>query len=132
MSITLLRRICAGASPTRVSQSVWHAKSPSHRRIQYPAHIQHVHPGDDFTALTSALKEALPAAPQDMLGLLTPSQTRVVERVARGETNAEIAAALVVTVGTVKRHLHDIYHALGVRSRGEAAYMVRVAETARH
>ena len=39
---------------------------------------------------------------------------------APGETNREIAAALVVSVRTVDRHLSNIYAKLGVSSRAAA------------
>ena len=44
---------------------------------------------------------------------------------ADGLTNQEIAERLVVTVGTVKTHVHHIYGKLNVRSRTEAAARAR-------
>ncbi|MGH2863603.1 MAG: helix-turn-helix transcriptional regulator, partial [Solirubrobacteraceae bacterium] len=52
-------------------------------------------------------------------GELTPTQQRIAELVSQGRANKQIAAELVVTVGTVERHLTRIYAALGVRSRTE-------------
>ncbi len=40
---------------------------------------------------------------------------------ARGLSNRQIAARVNLTEGTVKRHLSNSYHKLGVGSRGEAA-----------
>jgi DNA-binding NarL/FixJ family response regulator len=40
--------------------------------------------------------------------------------VARGLSNRQIAARTHLTEGTVKRHLHNTYHKMGVGSRGEA------------
>ncbi len=46
--------------------------------------------------------------------------------VARGETNAEIAHRLGVTIHTIERHLVNIYRKIDVRGRAEAAaYAVR-------
>ncbi|NGO78526.1 response regulator transcription factor [Streptomyces sp. YC504] len=48
---------------------------------------------------------------------LTERERAVVERVARGETNAEIAAALTLAPGTVKNHLAVIQRKLNARNR---------------
>jgi DNA-binding NarL/FixJ family response regulator len=40
--------------------------------------------------------------------------------VARGQTNREIAARLVVTVNTVERHLVNLYGKIGARGRADA------------
>ncbi|MCB9160928.1 MAG: helix-turn-helix transcriptional regulator, partial [Caldilineaceae bacterium] len=37
-----------------------------------------------------------------------------------GHSNQEIADALVITLGTAKWHVHNIYQKLGVGSRAEA------------
>jgi DNA-binding CsgD family transcriptional regulator len=52
---------------------------------------------------------------------LTPSERRVAERAAAGQTNREIAETLFVTHKTVESHLGNVYRKLGVRSRGELA-----------
>ena len=51
---------------------------------------------------------------------LTPTEERVAERVAAGETNKEVAAALFVSVKSVEAALTRIYAKLGVRSRAES------------
>jgi DNA-binding CsgD family transcriptional regulator len=55
---------------------------------------------------------------------LTTTEHRVAELVAEGRSNAEVAAALFVTVKTVEAHLSRIYAKLGVRSRTELAHRV--------
>jgi DNA-binding NarL/FixJ family response regulator len=52
---------------------------------------------------------------------LTASERRVAELVARGGTNREVAAQLVVSERTVATHLTHIYAKLGLRSRTELA-----------
>ncbi|HKN94131.1 MAG TPA: AAA family ATPase [Thermoleophilaceae bacterium] len=52
---------------------------------------------------------------------LTPTERRIAELVAQGNTNREVAAKLVVTAGTVEAHLTRIYGKLGIRSRTELA-----------
>ncbi|HAN35226.1 MAG TPA: helix-turn-helix transcriptional regulator [Acidimicrobiaceae bacterium] len=52
---------------------------------------------------------------------LTPTELRVVELVAEGLTNPQIAAKMFVARGTVKVHLGHIFTKLGVTSRSELA-----------
>jgi DNA-binding NarL/FixJ family response regulator len=52
---------------------------------------------------------------------LTPREEQVLIAVARGRTNAEIAADLIVSLGTVKAHLGSIMVKLGARNRVELA-----------
>jgi len=51
---------------------------------------------------------------------LTSRERAVLERVARGQRNKEIAAGLDITERTVKAHLASIYNKLGVDSRAAA------------
>jgi DNA-binding NarL/FixJ family response regulator len=50
---------------------------------------------------------------------LTPRQRQVLELVAAGRSNAEIASELIISVNTVKFHMRTIYSQLGVRNRRE-------------
>jgi DNA-binding CsgD family transcriptional regulator len=50
---------------------------------------------------------------------LTPAQSRVVELVVAGSTNAEIARELHMSLRTVESHLSRIYQEHGVKSRGQ-------------
>ncbi|MFE3875942.1 response regulator [Kitasatospora sp. NPDC059146] len=52
---------------------------------------------------------------------LTPREQDVVAMVARGLTNDEVAAALYVTLSTVKTHLGSAQRKLGARNRVEVA-----------
>ncbi len=52
---------------------------------------------------------------------LTPTELRVVELVATGLPNREIAAKLFVSLATVKTHLVHVYGKLDVRTRAELA-----------
>lgn len=51
---------------------------------------------------------------------LTHQQRRVLELMARGRTNAEIAEALGVTLDGAKYHVREVFDKLGVSSREEA------------
>ncbi|WP_103384026.1 response regulator [Pseudonocardia dioxanivorans] len=55
---------------------------------------------------------------------LSPREIDVVRAVARGRTNAEIAADLFVSLSTVKTHLTNVQAKLGARNRVEVAAWV--------
>jgi DNA-binding CsgD family transcriptional regulator len=55
------------------------------------------------------------------LATLTRRETEVLRRTALGETNAQIAAGLGITVHAVKFHLGSIFRKLGVPNRTMAA-----------
>jgi DNA-binding CsgD family transcriptional regulator len=59
--------------------------------------------------------------PYQGIHLLSARQREVLELVAEGLPNAEIARRLFVTESTVKQHLYKAYKTLGVRNRQEAA-----------
>ena len=48
---------------------------------------------------------------------LTPSERRIADLAAEGESNRDIARALYVTPKTVEVHLTSIYRKLGIRKR---------------
>lgn len=52
---------------------------------------------------------------------LTSRELEVLQCIGQGLTNQEIAARLVVEVGTIKNHVHNILEKLKVSSRDEAA-----------
>lgn len=54
---------------------------------------------------------------------LTNQERSVVELVARGMTNKEVASSLFLSVKTVQYHLTRVYARLGIRSRSELAAM---------
>lgn len=57
--------------------------------------------------------------------VLTPQELRVALAVTEGGTNAEVAAALFVSVKTVEYHLGNVFRKLAVRSRGGLAVALR-------
>ena len=61
------------------------------------------------------------------LECLTAREREVLERVARGRSNAMVARELGIADATVAKHLEHIYGKLGVRSRTAAAALVHAA-----
>jgi len=57
---------------------------------------------------------------------LTPRELDVLRLVAGGETNAEIAARLKISINTVERHVTNLYRKIDARGRADAAaYAIR-------
>jgi DNA-binding NarL/FixJ family response regulator len=54
---------------------------------------------------------------RQVTGILTPQEITIVQMVAKGMRNKEIAEALFITEGTVKVHLHHIYEKLHIDNR---------------
>ncbi len=54
---------------------------------------------------------------------LTPREREVLSWLAKGQSNKEIAATLVVSVATIKTHVEHIIQKLGVSDRTQAAVM---------
>jgi DNA-binding NarL/FixJ family response regulator len=55
------------------------------------------------------------------LEVLSPRELAVLRLIARGRTNRQIAYDLLVSVSTVKKHVHQIITKLGVSDRTQAA-----------
>ncbi|ANQ86596.1 response regulator transcription factor [Azoarcus olearius] len=64
------------------------------------------------------------AAPVSERFGLTAAQTRVLELLAQGKTNREIADLLGLSEGTVKVHMSAIFRALGVSNRAQALVVI--------
>ncbi len=62
---------------------------------------------------------------------LTAREREILDLVAEGKTNAEIAAALWISPGTVRRHLENAYAKLGVHTRTAAVARLRRTSAAR-
>jgi DNA-binding NarL/FixJ family response regulator len=66
--------------------------------------------------------------PPNPLDELTERERQILERVAVGDSNKEIAARFTLTEKTVKHHVSNILQKLQVRNRVEAALLARTGE----
>lgn len=78
-------------------------------------------------ARVGAEMERLGALRAERPNELTPTERQVADLVVAGRSNAEIAAALVVSLRTVESNLTRAYRKLGVRSRTELAAVYRAS-----
>ncbi|MEM8534296.1 MAG: LuxR C-terminal-related transcriptional regulator [Chloroflexota bacterium] len=107
-----------------------------HRAVQLAAPEQLVHVFlDEDVGLQTLLPFVRDTAPTfvdlliepvtDLREALTDREREILQLIATGLSNSEIAQRLVVSVGTVKTHSHHIYSKLGVRNRVEAVDRAR-------
>ncbi|HMA36421.1 MAG TPA: tetratricopeptide repeat protein [Chloroflexia bacterium] len=102
------------------------------RRRVAPADWTRAWTAGSTLSLAEALAEALAATPEDAVPVesppatpatgetLTPAEQAILQHLAQGATNAQIATALGISVTTVRFHLRNLYSKLDVRSRSAA------------
>ncbi|WP_448810547.1 LuxR C-terminal-related transcriptional regulator [Agromyces bauzanensis] len=76
-----------------------------------------IHPAGGLQELRSLVDALLEYGDQAGQPVLTHRQRQVLRLAATGMSNSEIGRALVISVGTVKRHMHESLHRLGATSR---------------
>jgi two-component system response regulator DesR len=91
--------------------------------------------GDDFTlAIRQIYERSIYLAREfpvtepntDSSEILTPRELEILQLVAEGHSNGQLARMLFVGEQTVKFHLANIYQKLGVRNRTEASHWAHV------
>jgi two-component system, NarL family, nitrate/nitrite response regulator NarL len=79
-----------------------------------------------IAALLVRRVQALAANRPAPAGRLTAREARVLELVAEGLSNREIAARLYIELTTVKNHVHNILEKLGAKTRAEAVGLMEL------
>lgn len=77
------------------------------------------------SVLSPEVQQRLVARMTDPAGALSPRETEILEALATGATNREVAKALFISESTVKTHLVHLYDKLGVDSRTAALRVAR-------
>jgi DNA-binding NarL/FixJ family response regulator len=118
----LLTSVRAGGTPTIVVSGI---ATPERIERAYDEHAIFAFvekQAFDRRAFLQTVEEARAAAATGSeLDVLTAREREVVELLAHGMTNKEIAAELFITTNTVKRHLKSIFEKLDVHTRSAAA-----------
>jgi DNA-binding NarL/FixJ family response regulator len=87
------------------------------------AHQALLDPAVQGRLLAAATAATAPPAPATELpDELTPREAEVLRLIAHGMSNAEIAAALVVSEATVKSHINHLFAKIGARDRAQAVH----------
>ena len=73
----------------------------------------------------SRLSKQLPSQPQPLLEPLSDRELEILNQVATGASNKEIAMTFVIAEGTVKNHLSNILRKLEVTDRAQAVLKAR-------
>lgn len=82
---------------------------------------------------TRRIVERLQAEPEDELAGLTKQERRLLDLIAEGLTNRQIAARMFLAEKTIKNYVSNLLTKLGMSRRSEAAaYAARLAERRRH
>ncbi len=79
----------------------------------------------DRSLVVHFVDDALLLEERRRLPRLTPRERQILDLVAEGKTNVQIAECLWVSAGTVRKHLDNVYAKLGVHTRTAAAAFVR-------
>ena len=94
--------------------------------------VHAVHEGESYVSphlaarlLTTMRSRPVAPAIEDPLPSLTRREEQILDAVANGKTNKEVAKLLAISEKTVKHYMTNIMHKLQVRNRVEAALMAK-------
>lgn len=89
--------------------------------------VRHARRVAELVVITASARHSTPspAAAQPLVEPLSERELEVLQLIAAGLSNQEIADRLVIAPGTVKRHINNIYGKLQVASRTQAVAVAR-------
>ncbi len=108
---------------TEVSADVFAAAGERGKTTDFNTYVQSAL--TDPTVLAQGFAAATPEESAQSTDLLTPREQEILELVAAGLSNREIAEKLIFSVGTVKWYVNQIYSKLQVTSRTQAVARAR-------
>lgn len=111
-----------------VSQGIYQLDvSVVERMIDTYREPKNAQPDDTQERTTPVLPDPQRQSAADSLDatVLTKREREILRLIARGATNREVADALVISEGTVKNHLSNIFSRLGLRDRTQAVMYAR-------
>ncbi len=89
--------------------------------------VRHARRAAELVAIAASARHSThtPAADQPLIEPLSEREIEVLQLIAAGLSNQEIADRLVIAPGTAKRHINNIYGKLQVASRTQAVAVAR-------
>ncbi|MBN1139023.1 MAG: AAA family ATPase [Anaerolineae bacterium] len=130
-ALTFLERTLTLAEPEGYVRLFLDEGPPAARLLYRAAErgIRPVYAGRLLAAFAKASAASIPrtstASPSPLIEPLSERERQILQLIAAGLTNKEIAQKLVLSVGTVKVHAHNIYGKLGVTGRTQAIAKAR-------
>ena len=85
----------------------------------------HINEAIDMLALAEPVEARDGGSPQPLAESLSEREREVLQAIAAGMSNRELAEEFMVSVGTIKTHLNNIYGKLNVHSRTLAIAQAR-------
>jgi len=111
-----LRTFVDAGEPLRQTLKAWLLHNPKAKNNSLRAYAQQILLAFEGPAGMSKVDEATEDLPEP----LSQREQEVLQLVAEGLTNQEIAARLVISIRTVKKHVENIHGKLGVQNRSRA------------
>jgi LuxR family maltose regulon positive regulatory protein len=98
----------------------YHVRDEGGRMKEYVCKLLLAFGEKEFHPFGSAQDKPSALSPQPLIEPLSDREIEVLQLIAEGQTNQEIASRLYLSLNTVKTHTRNIYGKLNVHSRTQA------------
>jgi LuxR family transcriptional regulator, maltose regulon positive regulatory protein len=123
-ALQLLERALQSGAPRGFVQ-LYLEEGPALRPLLEDEYIRHAFPDFSARLLQSMDMVQRPAADGELVEALSPREMEVLQRIAQGYRNADIASDLVISHNTVLFHTKNIFSKLNVNNRTQAIARAR-------